>query len=83
MTDTITNPPTGTMTNGVTDVDPNETEEWLDALASVLEFEGGDRAHYLLDRLIVEGRHKGAPVPYSITTPYINTITPSNGRSDH
>ena len=74
MTDTITNPPTGTMTNGVTDVDPNETEEWLDALGSVLEFEGGDRAHYLLDRLIVEGRHKGAPVPYSITTPYINTI---------
>jgi pyruvate dehydrogenase E1 component len=73
MTDTIT-PPTGTMTNGVTDIDPNETEEWLDALGSVLEFEGGDRVHYLLDRLIEDGRHKGAPVPYSITTPYINTI---------
>ena len=81
MTDTITNPPTGSMTgadgmtdDGATDIDPLETEEWLDALTSVLEFEGGDRAHYLLDRLIVEGRHKGAPVPYSITTPYINTI---------
>src|SRR6187401_1647824 len=78
MTDTITNPPTGSMTgpamDGMTDIDPTETDEWLDALASVLEFEGGDRAHYLLDRLIVEGRHKGAPVPYSITTPYINTI---------
>jgi pyruvate dehydrogenase E1 component len=78
MTDTITNPPTG-ITNGarpdgMTDIDPAETEEWLDALGSVLEFEGGDRAHYLLDRLIDEGRQRGAPVPYSITTPYINTI---------
>src|SRR3954447_23964936 len=49
MTDTI-NPPTGAITNGVTDTDPNETEEWLDALRSVLEFEGGARVHYLLAR---------------------------------
>ena len=78
MTDTITNPPTGSMTgpavDGMTDIDPTETEEWLEALGSVLEFEGGDRAHYLLDRLIGEGRQRGAPVPYSTTTPYINTI---------
>jgi pyruvate dehydrogenase E1 component len=78
MTDTITNPPTGSMTgpamDGVTDIDPTETEEWLEALGSVLDFEGGDRAHYLLDRLIGEGRQRGAPVPYSTTTPYINTI---------
>jgi pyruvate dehydrogenase E1 component len=78
MTDTITNPPTGSMTgpamDGMTDIDPTETDEWLDALSSVLEFEGGDRAHYLLDRLIQEGRQRGAPVPYSTTTPYINTI---------
>ena len=78
MTDTITNPPTGSMTgpgmDGMTDIDPTETEEWLEALGSVLEFEGGDRAHYLLDRLIEEGRQRGAPVPYSTTTPYINTI---------
>jgi pyruvate dehydrogenase E1 component len=76
MTDTITTTPTGTMTggDGKTDIDPAETEEWLDALGSVLEFEGGDRAHYLLNRLIEEGRHRGAPVPYSTTTPYINTI---------
>jgi pyruvate dehydrogenase E1 component len=58
----------------LTDPDPTETEEWLDALESVLEFEGGDRAYYLLDRLLEEGRQRGAPVPYSITTPYVNTI---------
>jgi pyruvate dehydrogenase E1 component len=70
MVDTLPTP----TTNGLTDTDPAETEEWLDALSSVLEFEGGDRAYYLLDRLIEEGRQRGAPVPYSITTPYINTI---------
>ena len=78
MTDTITNMPTGTktsaLTDGMTDIDPAETEEWLDALGSVLDYEGGDRVYYLLDRLIEEGRQRGAPVPYSTTTPYINTI---------
>ena len=78
MTDTITNTPTGTetsaLTDDMTDIDPAETEEWLDALGSVLDYEGGDRVHYLLDRLIEEGRQRGAPVPYSTTTPYINTI---------
>ena len=78
MTDTITNTPTGTetsaLTDGMTDIDPAETEEWLDALGSVLDYEGGDRVNYLLDRLIEEGRQRGAPVPYSTTSPYINTI---------
>ena len=45
-----------------------------EALASVLEFEGPDRAHFLLDELFTEARRKGTPVPYSGTTPYLNTI---------
>ena len=56
------------------DLDSLETREWLDALDSVLEFEGGDRAGFLLDSLISAARRKGAPVPYSATTPYLNTI---------
>jgi pyruvate dehydrogenase E1 component len=58
------------------DLDPVETREWLDALDSVLEFEGVDRAYYLMDELLTEGRRKGAPVPYSGNTPYLNTIPP-------
>ncbi len=58
------------------DPDPVETAEWVEALDSVLEFEGPDRAHFLLDELIAEGRRKGAPVPYSPNTPYLNTIPP-------
>ena len=33
------------------DLDPVETQEWLDALESVLDNEGEDRAHYLMTRM--------------------------------
>ena len=59
------------------DLDPLETREWRDAFDSVLEFEGADRADFLLDELIAEARRTGAPVPYSAATPYLNTIPPT------
>ena len=62
------------------DLDPAETREWVDALDSVMAFEGADRAFFLLDEVIAEARRKGAPVPYSATTPYVNTIAP--GKED-
>ena len=52
------------------------------ALDSVLEFEGPDRAHFLLDELFTEARRKGTPVPYSGTTPYLNTIAPDREPRD-
>jgi pyruvate dehydrogenase E1 component len=58
------------------DVDPVETREWLDSLDAVLEFDGADRAYFLLEELIGEARRTGAPVPYSANTPYLNTIPP-------
>ncbi|WP_412971366.1 pyruvate dehydrogenase (acetyl-transferring), homodimeric type [Glaciecola sp. MF2-115] len=56
------------------DVDPTETQEWLDALEAVLAEEGVDRAHYLLESLIEKARRSGAHLPYDATTAYINTI---------
>src|ERR1700674_725603 len=58
------------------DTDPQETQEWLDALDGVLEYEGTQRAHYLLERLIDKSRRSGAYLPYSANTAYINTIPP-------
>ena len=58
------------------DPDPAETREWLEALDSVLEYEGTDRAEQLLDSLLAESRRKHVPVPYSAATPYLNTIPP-------
>ncbi|MDB5867095.1 MAG: 2-oxo-acid dehydrogenase component, homodimeric type, partial [Betaproteobacteria bacterium] len=56
------------------DVDPQETREWLEALESVLEREGPDRAHFLLERLVEKARRSGAYIPFNATTAYINTI---------
>lgn len=56
------------------DIDPLETQEWLDSLESVLDNEGEDRAHYLITRLGELASRSGTPLPYAITTPYRNTI---------
>jgi pyruvate dehydrogenase E1 component len=58
------------------DLDPLETREWLDALDSVVTFDGADRATFLLDELLNGARRSGVPAPYSANTPYLNTIPP-------
>jgi pyruvate dehydrogenase E1 component len=59
------------------DTDPIETQEWLEALSSVLETEGVERGHFILEQLISKARKSGAYLPYSATTAYLNTI-PAN-----
>ncbi|WP_171090880.1 pyruvate dehydrogenase (acetyl-transferring), homodimeric type [Usitatibacter rugosus] len=59
------------------DVDPLETREWVDSLDSVIEVEGPDRAHFLLEQLVEKARRSGAYLPYSPNTAYLNTIPPS------
>jgi pyruvate dehydrogenase E1 component len=56
------------------DQDPRETQEWLEALDSVVEFDGVERAAYLLQQLHGEARRHAVPVPFTANTPYINTI---------
>src|ERR1041384_6940025 len=56
------------------DVDPQETREWLDVIEAVIEREGPDRAHFLIEQLIDKSRQRGAYVPFSANTAYINTI---------
>ncbi|MGV8712290.1 MAG: pyruvate dehydrogenase (acetyl-transferring), homodimeric type, partial [Nitrosomonas sp.] len=72
------------------DIDPQETQEWLDALDSVIMSAGGERAHFLLEKLIEKARRSGAYLPYSATTAYINTIptgkeerSPGNNAIEH
>ncbi|UUM21014.1 pyruvate dehydrogenase (acetyl-transferring), homodimeric type [Mycoavidus sp. SF9855] len=56
------------------DEDPEETGEWLEALEGVLASVGPQRAHYLIEKQIELARLRGAHLPFSATTPYINTI---------
>ena len=59
------------------DIDPVETEEWVEAINAVLEKEGEKRAQYLLQRLSAKVTETGAQLPYAINTPYRNTIPTS------
>ncbi len=56
------------------DNDSLETGEWLDALEAVIDREGPERAHYLLQRLTDLARRNGAYLPFSAHTAYVNTI---------
>ena len=56
------------------DVDPQETREWLEALQAVIAQEGPGRAHFLLEQLIALGHQTGINMPYSANTEYTNSI---------
>ncbi len=60
--------------NRFEDLDPQETQEWLESIDSVLRTHGPDRAHFLLNSMIDHARRSGAYLPYSATTAYLNTI---------
>jgi len=56
------------------DIDELETQEWIDALSAVLDREGPERAHYLIERLTDLARRSGSRIPFSAYTAYLNTI---------
>lgn len=58
----------------IIDNDAIETQEWLDAIATVIMAEGPERARFILRRVIDHARSKGADIPYGLHTPYVNTI---------
>ncbi|MBU1213794.1 MAG: pyruvate dehydrogenase (acetyl-transferring), homodimeric type [Gammaproteobacteria bacterium] len=78
------------MATQIPDHDPQETQEWLESLQSVLKEGGAQRAHFLLDQLINHARLAGDDMPISATTPYVNTIpvdkeerSPGNHELEH
>ena len=72
----MTTPATTASKDAATDIDPQETLEWLEALEAVIEQEGPERAHYLLEQLIDKSRRSGSNLPYNASTAYVNTIPP-------
>jgi pyruvate dehydrogenase E1 component len=56
------------------DIDPEETREWKEALEEVIERDGPQRAHFLIESLVDKARRSGAYLPYNATTAYLNTI---------
>ncbi|MBZ2195283.1 pyruvate dehydrogenase (acetyl-transferring), homodimeric type [Occultella gossypii] len=68
----------GPLINGllsqVPDIDPEETDEWLESLDGLIDERGGPRARYVLLNMLKRARERDVTVPSSITTPYVNTI---------
>ncbi|MGA1311291.1 MAG: biotin/lipoyl-containing protein, partial [Candidatus Nanopelagicales bacterium] len=60
----------------INDIDPTETNEWIESLSAVVKRDGAERAHYLLSQLIDQAYIAGSNLPYTQNTPYINTIPP-------
>mgnify|MGYP001186642688 FL=1 len=56
------------------DIDPAETNEWLEAINSVIKTEGVERAQFLVEQVIDEALAKGVDLPTGIHTQYCNTI---------
>ncbi len=56
------------------DIDPAETAEWLESLQYVLETKGPERVKYLLSVLDETAFRQGVELPFSLNTPYVNTI---------
>ena len=70
----------GPVLNGIPsqlpDIDPDETQEWLDSLDGVIDEKGRDRARYVMLKLLESARAKQVGVPSLTATDYINTIPP-------
>ena len=66
------------MKDAAEDLDPIESREWQEAILDVIERDGADRAHFLLDRAVQRARAAGARLPFSARTPYVNTIPPDD-----
>ena len=57
------------------DVDPEETDEWMEALRSVVASQGAERARLLLHELMAEANALSVPIRPSSQTPYVNSIS--------
>ena len=58
------------------DIDPSETDDWMQSLDDVVEQEGETRARFLVYKLLKRARQLQIGLPPLTQTRYINTISP-------
>ncbi|MGI8828513.1 MAG: pyruvate dehydrogenase (acetyl-transferring), homodimeric type [Candidatus Limnocylindria bacterium] len=58
------------------DIDPAETQEWIDSLDDVVAAVGPDRARFIIYKLLKRARQLQVGLPTLTQTRYINTISP-------
>ncbi len=70
----VTTPTIAVNGKSAAEPDPRETDEWIEALDGVISAEGPQRAREIIEALTVRARTRGADIPITLTTPYVNTI---------
>ena len=58
----------------IPDVDPQETQEWVESLDAVIDAAGARRARYIMLKLLERARERQVGVPALRSTDYVNTI---------
>ncbi len=58
------------------DIDPTETQEWMDSLDAVVDQAGPERARFIIFKLLKRARQLQVGLPPLVQTRYINTISP-------
>ena len=58
------------------DIDPVETQEWIESLDALVEAAGPDRARFIIFKLLKRARQLQVGLPTLTQTRYINTISP-------
>jgi len=58
------------------DIDPVETQEWMESLDGVVKAAGPERARFLIYKLLKRARQLQVGLPTLTQTRYINTISP-------
>ena len=64
-------------TQNIPALDPQETREWMDALSAVIDREGAQYAHHLIEEMLEHARQNSIDLPFSANTGYVNTIEPA------
>ena len=62
--------------NQLPDIDPGETEEWLDSLDALVDTHGKRRARYIISKLLARADELQVGAAPAVSTPYVNTIPP-------
>jgi pyruvate dehydrogenase E1 component len=62
------------LTKETIDADPVETAEWRDALSSLVQSHGVERARFILDELAIMARNPRIGWSPELVTPYVNSI---------
>ena len=60
------------------DIDPQETDEWLESFDAALATSGPQRARYLMLRLLERAGERRVAIPALTSTDYVNTIPTEN-----